>query len=85
MEPGHIARAFQDGDFEIPIFAHDTGPTSMLKMKPLQNQVTYSFEGSAGGGRVIVSSAERDAIAAIHNFLPLQVKEHESGDPREVR
>ncbi len=85
MELGHIARAFQDGDFEIPIFVRDTVPTGVPKMKPLQNEIKYSFEVGAGGGYLAVSGAERDAIAAVHDFLPLQIQEHKTGDPMEVR
>jgi hypothetical protein len=81
----HIARAFQNGDFEIPMFVHDTVPSGVPEMKRLQKEIKYTFAESASGGRVVISSAERDAIAAIHSFLRFQIEEHKTGDTTEVR
>ena len=54
-------------------------------MKRLQKEIKYTFEESASRGRVVISSANRDAIAAIQNFLRFQVEEHKTGDTTEVR
>jgi hypothetical protein len=82
---GHITRAFQTGDFDIPMFVHDTVPPGVPEMKRLQKQIRYSFEDTANGGRVVISSANKDAIAAIHAFLRFQIEEHATGDSIEVR
>jgi hypothetical protein len=85
MHLRHIARAFQNGDFDIPMFVHDTVPPGVPEMKQLQKEIKYTIEESASGGRVVISSANRDAIAAIHNFLCFQIEEHKTGDRTEVR
>ena len=85
MHLGHIARAFQSGDFDIPMFVHDTVPPGVADMKRLQKQIRYSFEDTASGGRVVISSTDKDAITAIHAFLRFQIEEHATGDATEVR
>jgi len=85
MHLGHIARAFQTGDFDIPMFVHDTVPPGVPEMKRLQKEIRYKFEESASGGRVVISSADKNAIAAIHAFLRFQIEEHKTGDTTEIR
>jgi hypothetical protein len=85
MHLEHIARAFQSGDFDIPMFVHDTVPPGVAEMKQLKKEIRYTFEESAGGGRVVISSSDKDAVAAIHNFLRFQIEEHKTGDATEVR
>jgi len=80
MHLQHIAHAFQTGDFEIPMFVHDTVPLGVPEMKRLQKEIRYTFEESSHGGRVVISSANKDAVAAIHNFLRFQIEEHTTGD-----
>jgi len=85
MHLGHIAQAFQKGDFDIPMFVHDTVPPGVPEMKELQNDIRYSFEETASGGRVVISSSNKKALRAIHQFLRFQIAEHKTGDPIEVR
>ena len=85
MHLGHIAKAFQSGDFDIPMFVHDTVPPGVPEMKRLQKNIKYSFEESPNGGRVVISSANREAVEAIHRFLRFQIEEHKTGDPSDVR
>jgi hypothetical protein len=80
MHLKHIAHAFQTGDFEIPMFVHDTVPPGVPEMKRLRKEINYTFEESSRGGRVVISSANEDAVAAIHNFLRFQIEEHTTGD-----
>jgi len=81
MHLAHIAKAFQSGDFDIPMFVHDTVPPGVPQMKRLQKQIRYSFEESPNGGRVVISSGNQEAVSAIHNFLRFQIEEHKTGDP----
>ena len=85
MHPGHVARAFQTGDFDIPMFVHDTVPPGVPEMKRLQKEIRYTFEESASGGRVVISSADKDAVVAIHSFLRFQIEAHKTGDATKVR
>jgi hypothetical protein len=81
MHLAHIAKAFQSGDFDIPMFVHDTVLPGVPEMKRLQKEIRYSFEESPNGGRVVISSANQDAVHAIHSFLKFQIEEHKTGDP----
>src|SRR6266550_3671053 len=82
---GHIAKAFQSGDFDIPMFVHDTVPPGVPEMKRLRKDIQYSFAETPNGGRVVISSANKEALEAIHRFLCFQIEEHKTGDPMDVR
>jgi hypothetical protein len=77
----HIAQAFENGDFDIPMFVHDTVPPGVPEMKKLREQIYYSFAETPNGGRVVISSADKVAITAIRRFLRFQIEEHKTGDP----
>ena len=81
MHLAHIARAFQNGDFDIPMFVHDTIAPGVPNMK----QIHYSFEETPNGGRVVISSTDKEAIKAVHAFLRFQIEEHATGDPTDAR
>src|SRR6266850_3895334 len=84
MHLGHIAKAFQSGDFDIPMFVHDTVPPRVPEMKRLRKDIQYSFTETPNGGRVVISSANKEALEAIHRFLRFQIEEHKTGDPIEM-
>jgi hypothetical protein len=85
MHLGHIAKAFQSGDFDIPMFVHDTVPPGVPEMKRLRTNIQYSFEETPNGGRVVIFSANKEALDAIHRFLRFQIEEHNTGDQMDVR
>jgi hypothetical protein len=85
MHLGHIARAFQNGDFDITMFVHDTVPPGVPEMNKLREQISYSFAETPNGGRVVISSTDEEALTAIHRFLRFQIEEHKTGDPTESR
>lgn len=80
----HIAHAFSQGDFDIPMFVHDQTPPGVAEMKRLQGAITYRYAPSDGGGQVNVSSDSAEAVKAIHEFLKFQIREHKTGDPLKV-
>ncbi len=82
MHLTHIAKAFQSGDFDIPMFVHDTVPPGVPEMKRLQKSIQYSVEETPNGGRVVISSSNEEAVEAIQRFLRFQIEEHQTGDPK---
>jgi len=76
----HIAREFQSGDFNIPMFVHDQTPPGVQLMKKLNNQISYTYAEVENGGRVEISSQQPEAVAAVHEFLKFQITEHRTGD-----
>ncbi len=85
MHLHHIARAFKSGDFNIPMFVHDQTPPGVGVMTRLKEQIHYKYEAAANGGRVVISSANAEAVTAIHDFLKFQITEHKTGDSLEVK
>jgi hypothetical protein len=83
MHLGHIAKMFADGDFNIPMFVHDTVPPGVPEMKQLQKRIHYTFEQTSSGGRVIIATTDKAAIDAVHRFLRFQIQEHQTGDPQQ--
>ena len=81
MHLQHIQQAFQNGDFDIPMFVHSTVPPGVATMKQRAKNIRYSVEETANGGRVIILTTDQKALRAIHSFLRFQITEHQTGDP----
>lgn len=80
----HIAKKFSEGDFEAPFLIHGQTPPGVPVMKRLKSEIRYAFEPTERGGRVVISTKNRQALAAIHDFLRFQIDEHRTGDSVEV-
>jgi hypothetical protein len=81
----HIAKLFKEGDFSMPMFIHGEAPPGVAAMKQFKGDIGYTFETIERGGRVRIVTANAEAIAAIHEFLRYQIKDHQTGDPLEVK
>jgi hypothetical protein len=81
---GHIAMMFAEGDFDIPMFVHDQVPPGVPEMKQLKAALSYKYEETERGGRVIILSDNPQAVSAVQSFLRFQIREHMTGDPLEV-
>lgn len=80
MHLKHIAKLFAEGNFDIPMFVHDSIPPGVPEMKQLQKTIQYKFEETSNGGRVVISTTDKLAMDAIHRFLRFQIREHHTGD-----
>jgi predicted lipid-binding transport protein (Tim44 family) len=76
MHLQHIARAFASGDFAMPMFIHDRMPPGAREMQKRKADISYRYEETERGGRVVISTAGRRSIQAIHDFLRFQTEEH---------
>ncbi len=81
----HIARMFSDGNFEAPMFIHDQVPPGVSVMKERKSRIAYQFENAENGGRVHISTTDKKALEAIHEFLRFQIADHQTGDPIAVQ
>ena len=79
-----IAEAFAAGDFQIPMMVHDIVPPGATTMKRLREKIQYTYEETPTGVRVVIKSADPNALDAIHDFLLYQIREHETGDPQAI-
>jgi len=84
MHLSNIAKMFSEGDFQAPMFIHDTVPPGVPEMKTKRDAIIYTFEATAEGGRVRIASTDSVAIKAIHQFLEFQIDDHRTGDPKTV-
>ena len=80
----HITSMFSDGNFEVPMLVHDKTPPGTAVMKKLRAEISYKYEVADRGALIQISSANPEAVQAIHEFLKFQIKEHMTGDPLEV-
>ena len=80
MHLAHIAHAFSQGDFQIPMLVHDQTPPGAEAMKRMKDSIRYQYAEIANGGEVVISSRDPKALAAIHEFLRFQIREHRTGD-----
>jgi hypothetical protein len=80
----HIVGMFSEGDFSIPHFVHDRNPPGADTMSRLRTSIRYSSEMMDNGGSIKIETDSPEALAAIHEFLRFQIKDHETGDPLTV-
>jgi hypothetical protein len=77
----HIAKAFADGDFALPMFIHAAEPPGAAVLRQRKAAMRYRFQEIPKGGRVEIRTADAEALAALHAFLRYQITEHKTGDP----
>jgi hypothetical protein len=54
-------------------------------MKERREQMTFRFEETPRGGKVIIRMSDTRARDALHEFLRFQIREHRTGDPLNVK
>lgn len=80
----HIAQAFKAGDFSAPEYTHSRVPPGVTAMQRLKSDINYRYEELASGGRVVITTQNREAVSAVHDFLRFQIQDHRTGDPLEI-
>jgi hypothetical protein len=71
-----IARQFAAGDFQNPAFVHGGAVPGSAIMRAKRSAIRYRFHRLPGGGEVRITSHDGQAVAAIHQFLGYQRREH---------
>ena len=71
-----IAAAFTNGDFASPMQTHAEVPPGVPVMERLKSEIVYSYAPTAKGGAVKIQTTNKEALAAIHEFLQYQTREH---------
>jgi hypothetical protein len=75
-----IAAAFGQGNFDLPGFVHDREVPGTAVMRARREYIRYVPDSSAGGGALRITSRDSVAIAAVHEFLAFQRRDHRAGD-----
>jgi hypothetical protein len=82
----HIAMMFGQGRFDAPMLVHDSNNVpGTTVMAALKDRIRYTYVETPAGGRVNIVTTDSKAIAAVHEFLTFQIKEHKTGDSLAVR
>jgi len=71
-----IATAFATGDFASPMQTHAEVPPGVPVMERLKSAIVYTYAETSHGGAVRIRTTNTDALAAIHEFLQYQSREH---------
>jgi hypothetical protein len=81
----HIATMFGDGDFDAPMLVHGTSRVPGIEvMAARRASITYRYADTPSGGRVDIVTTDAAALAALHDFLRYQIREHRTGDEGKV-
>jgi hypothetical protein len=75
-----ITPQFTKGDFSTPEFVHGYPPHGVAQLTQLREAITYRYQPLDAGGRIRITTANADALAAIHAFLRFQVTEHRTAN-----
>jgi len=73
-----IAAAFRRGDFNLPGFVHDRPVPGTAIMAGRRLSISYVADTVPLGGSLRIHSADSVAVAAIHQFLAFQRRDHRS-------
>lgn len=74
-----IAAAFTAGQFDQPRAVHAGAVPGTAVMAARRDVITYAYADLPRGGEVRLISKDSIAIAAIHQFLEFQRREHHAG------
>jgi len=72
---------FSRGDFGAPEHTHGQVPPGVPTMQKMKDKIRYQFRKSPQGGKLRISSSNSSAVEAVHQFLKVQIQEHQTGDP----
>lgn len=75
-----IAREFGEGRFDAPFATHGEVPPGVPAMRARTRAMTFRYEEMPAGGRVVIATSDGEALAAVHDFLTYQIREHKTGD-----
>jgi len=84
MHLSDVAEMFSAGDFDVPMFIHDTTPPGVPTMTKLHSEIHYRYQQTDSGGKIMIETANPKALEAVHEFLRFQITEHKTGDSTEV-
>ena len=80
-----ISKAFAQGDFSSPMMTHGKTPPGVPEMQRMKSDLSYKYFETDRGGKVLISAANPETLKAVHEFLRLQIEEHQTGDAEAVQ
>jgi hypothetical protein len=71
-----IQHAFEAGDFSTPEFVHMKQMPGTTVMAQKRAAITYTYADIARGGELRIATRDPAALAAIHEFMDAQRRDH---------
>ena len=78
-------KAFAAGDIELQKQVYTELPPSLLVIRKLRDQISFSYTSTDEGGALRMFTINAKARDAIHEYLKLEIKANETGDPVTVQ
>jgi hypothetical protein len=75
-----ISKDFANGVFASPVATHGEVPPGVAGLRERKTQITYSYEETPDGARIVIKTANASALASLHEFLRYQIREHATAD-----
>jgi hypothetical protein len=76
-----IAARFAAGDFSAPREIHDRVLPGVPEMIRRKDAISWRYEETERGGKVVITTADPAAKSAVQDFLKAQIADHRTGDP----
>lgn len=80
-----IAAEFARGDFSKPFMTHAENPPGVEIMRRQRSAIRFAVEEITSGGRVRITTADPEALNAVHDFVRYQITEHRTGDSLNIQ
>ena len=80
-----LAVSFKQGDFGKPLMTHSEMPPGVPVLQRLKADIVYTYAETERGGIVRIATANKEALAAVHEFLAYQIKEHGTATKPDAR
>lgn len=71
-----VAHAFSNGDFSTPMFVHMCDVPGTATMAAKRSVINYSVSDLPRGGALRITTHDPEALAAVHQFLAFQRRDH---------
>ena len=74
-----IADAFSRGEFDTPAFVHGQRVPGTDAMAARRAAIRYEYRDLPRGGEIRITTADAEALAAVHAFMAFQRGDHRAG------
>jgi hypothetical protein len=74
-----VMAAFEKGDFTTPGFVHAQEVPGTKVMAARKSALRYAYADLPQGGEIRITTADPDALRAVHEFVAFQRKDHRAG------
>ena len=80
----HIVRMFADGNFNAPMLVHSQDVPGTAIMARHKTDL-WELQEIPRGARITITSDNKEALDAVHDFLRFQIADHQTGDCTAIR